>query len=113
KTLTALPWMDRYSSAVPRRARWRRYVSHTTAPTIGRTSLGSMMGGNPCPAAACLIEDSGERACYLVTGGAWGLRLKRTSVATAWSLANGEQWGESLLLVGGDGADLRFLDERR
>ena len=70
-------------------------------------------GGNPCPAAACLIEDSGEGACYLVTGGAWGLRLKRTSLATAWSLANGEQWGESLLLLGGDGADLRFLDERR
>jgi len=66
--------------------------------------------GNPCPATACLIEDSGEGACYLVIGGAWGVRLRRASVATAWSLADDEQWGESLFLLGGDGADLRFQD---
>jgi hypothetical protein len=64
--------------------------------------------GVPCPATACLIEDSGEGACYLVVGGAWGLRLKRASAGTTWSLADGEQWGEPLLLLGGDGADLRF-----
>jgi hypothetical protein len=32
--------------------------------------------GNPCSAMACLIEDSGDGACHLVFGGAWGLRLK-------------------------------------
>ena len=66
--------------------------------------------GEPCPATACLIEDSGEGACYLIVGGDWGVRLKRSSDATAWSLENDQQWGESLLLVGGDDADLRFQD---
>ena len=50
--------------------------------------------GDPCPATACLIEDSGEGTCYLVIGGAWGVRLKRASVVAAWSLADDEQWGE-------------------
>jgi hypothetical protein len=67
-------------------------------------------GGDPCPASACLIEDSGEGECYLVMGGSWGVRLKRASAANAWSLTDGEQWGESLLLLSGDGADLRFQD---
>jgi hypothetical protein len=64
--------------------------------------------GNSCPATACIIEDSGEGACYLVTGGAWGLRLKHADSTIPWSLADREQWGEPFLLLGGDGADLRF-----
>ena len=66
--------------------------------------------GNPCAATACLIEDSGEGACYLVVGGAWGLRLKRGGGA-AWALEDREQWGEAFLILGGDGADLQFQEK--
>jgi hypothetical protein len=66
--------------------------------------------GNPCPATACIIEDSGEGECYLVTGGAWGVRLMRPSCNGSWAFHDPEQWGEPFLLLGGDGADLRFRD---
>ena len=33
-------------------------------------------GRRALPATACLVEDSGEGACYLVVGGEWGLRLR-------------------------------------
>ena len=66
--------------------------------------------GDICPATGCLIEDSGEGACYLVIGGTWGVRLRQSSVAAPWSLSDVNQWGESLLLLGGEGADLRFRD---
>ena len=54
--------------------------------------------GVPCPALASLIDDSGDGACYLVSGGAWGLRL----TSEAGSV------GESYLLLGSDGADVEF-----
>jgi len=66
--------------------------------------------GGSCPATACLIEDSGEGACYLVMGGEWGLRLRRAAEAAPWSLDDPGQWGEPILLLGGDGADVRFAD---
>ena len=62
--------------------------------------------GQPGPAMACLIEDSGEGMCYLVFGGAWGLRLREAG--TEWDVADTRQWGEPFLLLGGDGADLKF-----
>jgi hypothetical protein len=65
--------------------------------------------GNPCAATACIIEDSGEGECYLVVGGEWGLRLRREG-SVAWALEDREQWGEAFLILGGDGADLRFQD---
>jgi hypothetical protein len=64
--------------------------------------------GKLCPATACLIEDSGDGECYLVVGGGWGLRLKRNS--GEWAMDDGAQWGEAFLILGGDGADLRFSD---
>jgi hypothetical protein len=66
--------------------------------------------GEPCSATACLIEDSGEGECYLVTGGGWGLRLKRRSSAGGWAMEDRGQWGEAFLILGGDGADLEFQD---
>ena len=65
-------------------------------------------GGRWVPAQACLIDDSGDGACYLVYGGDWGMRLKEASSAE-WDLQAASQWGVGYLLVGGDGADLRFL----
>ena len=62
--------------------------------------------GIACPALACLIEDSGDGACYLVFGGAWGLRLNAGD--QDWDLADPGQWGEAYMLLPGDGSDLRF-----
>jgi hypothetical protein len=45
-----------------------------------------------------LIDDSGDGACYLVVGGAWGLRFR----------SGGTQWGEPCLLLAADDADLQF-----
>jgi hypothetical protein len=56
-------------------------------------------GGATCPALACLIDDSGDGACYLIYGGAWGLRFKRGSAA--WDLEDSAQWGEAYLLLPG------------
>lgn len=54
---------------------------------------------HPIPAMACLVDDSGDGACYLVFGGDWGLRLTDDSNAT---------WGVPYMLLPADGADLRF-----
>jgi hypothetical protein len=66
--------------------------------------------GALAPATACLVEDSGDGACYLVVGGEWGLRLKLASSNEAWDLANGDQWGEPYFLLSGDGSTLRFAE---
>jgi hypothetical protein len=62
--------------------------------------------GAECPAMACLIDDSGDGACYLIFGAAWGLRLNIGE--RGWDLNDPDQWGETYLLLPGDGSDLRF-----
>jgi hypothetical protein len=62
-----------------------------------------------CPAMACLIEDSGDGACYLIVGGAWGLRLKADG--GDWDLEDPAQWGEGYLLLSGDVGNLQFAPE--
>jgi hypothetical protein len=64
--------------------------------------------GALCPATACLVEDSGDGACYLVVGGEWGLRLRSGESTDDWDLGNAAQWGVPYFLLGGDGATLRF-----
>jgi hypothetical protein len=66
-------------------------------------------GGASCPATACLVEDSGAGACYLVVGGEWGLRLKPGAGTDDWDLANAAQWGVPYFLLDGDASTLRFL----
>lgn len=73
------------------------------------TVTGIAEGGAPCPASACLVDDSGDGACYLVTGGAWGLRLQTAGRSDAWDLDNQAQWGATYFLLSGDGASLKFL----
>jgi hypothetical protein len=85
--------------------RWHRGDAYEWCDVTGLEDA-----GQPCPAMACMVEDSGEGACYLVTGGAWGLRLKPPTDRGPWSMDGAGQWGEPFLLLGGDGADLRFLD---
>lgn len=55
-------------------------------------------GGAARPATASLIDDSGDGNCYLVSGGAWGLKL----------ISETGEFGEPYLLLGGDGKDLEF-----
>ena len=64
--------------------------------------------GQPSPAMAGIIEDSGEGACYLVFGGEWGLRFKDQSSSADWDLADSRQWGEPFLILAADAADIRF-----
>jgi hypothetical protein len=65
-------------------------------------------GGAPCPATACLVEDSGDGACYLVVGGEWGLRLRPANGSGAWDLADRTQWGATYFLLPGDGTSVKF-----
>jgi hypothetical protein len=62
--------------------------------------------GAPTPAMACLIEDSGDGASYLVFGAAWGLRCKIGQCG--WDLNDPDQWGEVYVLLPADGSDLHF-----
>jgi hypothetical protein len=89
-----------------------RVVTHVQCERSGGMEWCSVTGidesGGPSPATACLVEDSGDGACYLVVGGEWGLRLKPEDYAREWDLGDSEQWGVPYFLLAGDGASLRF-----
>lgn len=84
------------------RARRPREISHVRSEREGKIVWCKITGLDeaelPCPAMACIVDDSGDGTCYLVFGGAWGLRLKDDS----------STWGVPYMLLPGDGADLRF-----
>lgn len=63
------------------------------------TVEGLEAGGAKTPALACKVQDSGEGACMLVFGGAWGLELTDP--------ASGESWHEPFLLLPPGGKELR------
>ena len=89
-----------------------RVVTHVRYARDRGDGWYAITGVNPngelCPAMACIVEDSGDGACYLVVGGEWGLRFK--SSAGPWDLNDAQQWGEPFLLLGGDGRDLQFSE---
>ena len=87
-----------------------RVVTHIQRDCGWCEIVGVDENGATAPAHACLIEDSGEGRCYLIFGGAWGLRLRQSG--NAWDLADRSQWGEPFLIVGGDGADVRFAPDK-
>src|SRR5689334_5356072 len=62
----------------------------TWCPVVGLNNA-----GQPQPALACKVEDSGEGMCILIYGGMWGLRLKAPSCNEEWSLEDEHQWGEA------------------
>jgi hypothetical protein len=82
-----------------------REVSHVRVQRNGNPVwceiTGVEEGEQDCPAMACLVDDSGDGACFLVFGGSWGLRLKDES--------KGEAWGEPYMLLPANGTDLRFV----
>jgi hypothetical protein len=87
-----------------------RTVTHVLCDRNGRMAwcavTGIDEGGAQCPAAACIVEDSGDGACWLVTGGEWGLRLREGE--GKWDFADTTQWGAQYFLLSGDGSTLRF-----
>lgn len=89
-----------------------RIVTHVLYEVEGRMEWCAITGideqGRPCPATACIVEDSGEGACYLIVGGDWGLRMNAPHAAGAWDLSNPRQWGMPYLLLGGESGNLRF-----
>lgn len=80
-----------------------REITHVRSERAGTAIwcriTGLEQGGQPCPAMACLVDDSGDGACYLIFGGDWGLRLTDESEVS---------WGEPYMLLPAHGADLRF-----
>ena len=89
-----------------------RTVTHVRRERSGVETWCEVTGlsadGQPGPAMAGIIEDSGEGACYLVFGGEWGLRFKEQSSAADWDLTDSRQWGEPFLILAADDADIRF-----
>ena len=64
-------------------------------------------GGNPCPALAQKIDDSGEGVAFLIYGGDAGLRFRPADAQEPWNIHNPRQWGESFLIII-DLNDLKF-----
>jgi len=65
-------------------------------------------GGKWCPAFAQKVVDSGSAYAFVVTGGAWGLRLQREDPSQhPWNLNEAQQWGEAYLLLAEE-SDLCF-----
>jgi hypothetical protein len=90
-----------------------RAVTHVLRIKQGKEVWCSVVGlnnvGQPQPAQACKVDDSGEGTCWLLYGGLWGLRLSDDENAD-WSVDDPSQWGEPFLLLPSDGEDLRFAD---
>lgn len=102
-----------------------RVVTHVLRQRNGKDIWCPVTGldgkGQPIPAKACKVQDSGEGTCYLVYGGSWGLRLREPTElrmapvadsrpgAMLWSLEDPNQWAEPFLLLPPTGADLKFV----
>jgi hypothetical protein len=82
--------------AAPREVKQVRVVHNSEAVWCDITGLDE--NGEPCPAMASPIDDSGDGSCYLIAGGAWGLRLRSQM----------GEFGEPYIVLGGDGKDLTF-----
>ena len=55
------------------------------------------------------IEDSSEGSAWLVYGGDWGVRLRPAQSFEDWSLGEGDQYGETHLVLADEG-DIMFAD---
>ena len=60
-------------------------------------------GGDPCPAYAVKVSDSGSGFSFLIYGGSWGLRFKPAAYEKEpWDLTNPHQWGEPYKFYGNE-----------
>ena len=86
-------------------------VDRTAGPPHWCLVTGWTQGGDPVPAQARQVDDSGEGLVWLVSGGDAGLRLQPAWQPRVWSLEESTQWGMPFLLIG-DLRDLRFADDK-
>lgn len=56
----------------------------------------------PCPAYACIIEESGDGTALLIYGGTGGIRMKKLEDESDWDTHSSTQWGESHLIYSKD-----------
>ena len=77
--------------------------THHRPALAGGTALGHGLAerrrGSPCPAYYARISDSGAGSAFLVYGGDWGLRFKRSSESDKWDMESPDQWGEPWLVL--------------
>lgn len=65
--------------------------------------IGVEKGGFFTGVLAVKIVDSGSGYAYLITGGAWGIRLRPLEFQEErWDLSNHHQWGESFKIYGSE-----------
>ena len=60
---------------------------------------GWTVGGQPCPALAQKVDDSGEGTAFLIYGGDAGLRLRLAGSREPWQLGHQHQWGEPFFIT--------------
>ena len=66
-------------------------------------------GGQWVDAHSLKIADSSEGHAFLIRGGAWGIRLKRSGSGKAWDLDDKGQWGEPFKIYGSE-QDILYAD---
>ena len=62
--------------------------------------------GQPCPAYAQKVDDSGDGTAFLLYGGDAGVRLRPVGDSGPWRLDDARQWGEPFLIIG-EAGDLK------
>ncbi len=66
----------------------------------GWDSGGDLDGrGAPVPAMYVPVSDSGQARAYLVYGGDFGIRFRRSDTVGEWSLDDPDQWGEPYVIL--------------
>lgn len=63
--------------------------------------IGVDAGGRWLQAEAAKVADSSDGVAFMITGGAWGIRLRPEKFrAEPWDLENRHQWGEPYKIYG-------------
>lgn len=63
------------------------------------------------PASARQVEDSAAGVAWLVTGGAWGLRLRPAGATGLWAVDDPTQWGVPFLVMDDSSGVVRFKED--
>jgi hypothetical protein len=63
------------------------------------------------PATARPVEDSAAGVACLVTGGAWGLRLRPAGATGLWAVDDPTQWGAPFLVMDDSADVVRFKED--
>ena len=84
-----------------------RPVSAIRIGSEGKESICDIIGvekdGSFTGAFAVKIADSGSGYAYLISGGAWGIRLRPVEyLEELWNLSNRHQWGEPFKIYGSE-----------